>query len=116
MSRAEYPPEYDEPETPEGIVNCRMLLREWLGLDEEQEQRATDILKKQIFKGTDCGCCFRTDEHGVHVSGYAEGSDAELPEHSLRWGFTAAEFSAALDQADKEGSEEWHIANEEVQA
>lgn len=113
MSYAEYPPEYDEPEVPEGVVNCRTLLREWIGLDEAQEQRAQAILEKQIFKSTECGCVFGADERGVYVGGYAEGSDAELPMHRLGWGFTVKDFSAALDQADSEGTAEWHRWNDE---
>jgi hypothetical protein len=103
------------------INNCRELWSEWVGNynfvetknSEEREERSKALLRKWVFKGTECGCVFESDEKGIMVSGYAEGSDAELPMHDLEWGFTIEEFNEALDDADKEGVEEWHLANDE---
>jgi hypothetical protein len=102
------------------INNCKELWYEWMG-SEETEERALALLEKHIFKGTECGCVFGTmlttdqsaDPEGIYVGGYAEGSDSELPLHTLKWGFTIEEFNAALDEADKEGVEAWHEANDE---
>ena len=74
------------------INNCKELWSEWMG-SEETEERALALLEKHIFKGTECGCV--------------------LPLHTLKWGFTIEEFNAALDEADKEGVEAWHEANDE---
>ena len=104
------------------INNCRELWYEWMGGEKvETEERALALLEKWVFKGTDCGCVFGTmlttdqsaDPEGIYVGGYAEGSDAELPLHTLEWGFTIEEFNAALDEADAEGVEAWHEANDE---
>ena len=93
------------------INNCSELWSEWMG-SEETEERALVLLEKYIFKGTECGCVFGSDEKGIMVGGYAEGSDAELPMHDLEWGFTIKEFNEALDYADKEGCIAWHEAHE----
>ena len=95
------------------INNCIQLLEEIVGERVETEDRAKQLMEKIVFKYTECGCVFNADENGVYVAGYAEGSDAELPGHSLNWGFTIEEYNAALDQADAEGVEEWHLANDE---
>ena len=85
------------------INNCKELWYEWLGgttgdkaadsIGEETEERALALLEKWVCKGTECGCV--------------------LPLHTLKWGFTIEEFNAALDEADKEGVEAWHEANDE---
>jgi len=95
------------------INNCIQLLEEIVGERVETEERAEQLMEKIVFKYTDCGCVFGTNDNGVYVAGYAEGSDAELPTHYLKWGFTIEEYNAALDQADAEGVEEWHLANDE---
>ena len=96
------------------ISNCRELLDEWAGTVEPQdEDHAKQVMKKYIFKYTECGCVFDADENGVYVAGYAEGSDAELPMHSLNWGFTVEEFNEVLNEADAEGVDEWEQANNE---
>ena len=94
------------------INNCIQLLEEIVGERVETEDRAKQLMEKIVFKYTECGCVFDADENGVYVAGYAEGSDAELPGHSLDWGFTMDEYNDALDQADAEGVEEWELANE----
>ena len=75
------------------------------------EEQARDKVEKTVFKYTDCGCCFSSDSEGVTVAGYAEGSDAELPAHSLNWGFTYGAWCLLLDDADSEGVEEWNLCN-----
>ena len=97
------------------INNCIQLHEQVSGWKVEMEYRAVELMEKMVFKYTNCGCSFGADENGVRVSGYAEGSDAELPTHSLNWGFTMDEYNAALTQADEEGSEEWDRANEEYE-
>jgi hypothetical protein len=99
------------------INNCKELWCEWMG-DHIEDSKVSEtfsqqLLRKWVFKGTECGCVFDSDEKGVIVGGYAEGSDAELPMHNLDWGFTIEEFTEALDYADKEGCIAWHEANDE---
>ena len=97
------------------INNSMQLLEEWAGTSYGNsvvdDEHAKQIMEKYIFKHTECGCVFDADENRVYVGGYAEGSDAELPMHSLNWGFTMDEYNAALDQADAEGVEEWDRVN-----
>ena len=95
------------------INNCIQLLDEWAGtVEPEDEHHANKIMEKYIFKYTECGCVFYADENEVYLSGYAEGSDHDLPAHTLKWGFTIDEFNEALNEADAEGVEEWERANE----
>jgi len=95
------------------INNCKELLAEQAGIVLQDEDEAKRAIEKNTFKYTECGCVFDADENGVYVAGYAEGSDAELPGHSLNWGFTVEEFNNALNDADAEGVEEWERANNE---
>ena len=96
------------------INNCLELWTEWIGESSYTcEERAKSLLKKVVFKGTECGCIFDSDEKGIMVGGYAEGSDAELPTYDLEWGFTINAFKEALDYADADGVEAWHEANDE---
>jgi len=94
------------------INNCLELWTEWIG-GEETEETSKALLRKWVFKGTECGCIFDSDEKGIVVGGYAEGSDAELPTYDLKWGFTINAFKEALDYADADGVEAWHEANDE---
>ena len=97
------------------INNCIQLWEEIGGWKVEMEERAKQLMEKSVFKGTACGCVFDADEKGVLVCGYAEGSDAELPTHYLKWGFTMDEYNAALAQADAEGTDEWHLAYNDME-
>jgi len=95
------------------INNNKELWSEWMG-GEETEETSKALLKKWVFKGTECGCVFKSDEKGIMVGGYNElGESAELPMHDLEWGFTLEEFNEALDGADKEGCIAWHEAHEQ---
>ena len=77
------------------------------------EEDAKAAVTKAVFKYSKCGCSFTSDNAGVSLAGYAEGSDAELPIHILFWGFTYDDWTAAMAEADSEGVEEWHLANPE---
>ena len=93
------------------INSCVDLWYEWMG-EKETPERAKALLKKWVFKGTDCGCVFGDDEKGVYVGGYAEGSPAELPPHRLEYPFKLEDWNVALSTADEEGVEEWKLCNE----
>ena len=95
------------------INNCKELWEGITGEKLETEERARQLMEKSVFKYTQCGCIFGTYPEGIYVGGYAEGSDGELPMHSLDWGFTMEEYNAALDEADAEGVDAWHEANDE---
>ena len=95
------------------INNNKELWSEWMG-GEETEETSKALLRKHIFKGTECGCVFKSDEKGIMVGGYNElGESAELPTYDLKWGFTINAFKEALDYADADGVEAWHEANDE---
>jgi len=107
------------------INNNKELWSEWMGDhifansevwedSKVSETFSRQLLKKWIFKGTECGCVFKSDEKGIMVGGYNElGESAELPMHDLEWGFTIEEFNEALDYADKEGCIAWHEAHDQ---
>jgi len=98
------------------INNCLELWTEWIGESSYTcEERAKSLLKKVVFKGTECGCVFDSDEKGIKVGGYNElVESSELPTYDLEWGFTIKEFKEALDYADKEGCIAWHEANDMI--
>ena len=98
------------------INNNRELWSAWMG-DHIEDSKVSEtfsqqLLRKWVFKGTECGCIFDSDEKGIMVGGYAEGSDAELPTYDLKWGFTINAFKEALDYADADGVEAWNEAED----
>jgi hypothetical protein len=70
-------------------------------------------IRNAVYRYTDCGCVFDSDEDGVVVAGYAEGADAECPDHRLNYPFTKAEWDTELECADLEGCEMWHLWNDD---
>lgn len=78
------------------------------------EAETESIWKKYLFKYTSCGCCGMIDDAGIHISGYAEGSDAECPDHFLAFPFALDDYERELDIADREGCELWEDANCDV--
>ena len=94
------------------INNCIELWEAHGGWKVNMEDRAKQLLEKSVFKHTECGCSFTTDDRGVWVGGFAEGSDVELAGYPLRWGFTLEEWNTALEMADEDGVKEWHRAND----
>ena len=95
------------------INNNSELWSEWMFGEKEPETKSQQLLRKWVFKGTESGCVFDSDEKGIMVGGYAEGSEAELPRYDLDWGFTINAFKEALDYADADGVEAWNEANED---
>ena len=95
------------------INNCRELLAGMVGSVLQDEMEAQLVLERITFKYTECGCCFSSDEGGVTVAGYSEGSDYDHFPHYLKWGFTIDEYNEALNDADAEGVLEWQRANNE---
>jgi len=95
------------------INNCMQLWEGIGGEKVETEETARLRLEKSIFKYTECGCVFNSDDEGIYVGGYAEGSDAELPTHYLKWGFTMDEYNDTLEFADEEGVTAWHEAHDQ---
>jgi 3-dehydroquinate dehydratase len=96
------------------INNCSELWSQWMFGEKESETHAQQLLRKWIFRGTECGCVFDSDEKGIKVGGYNElVESSELPTYDLEWGFTIEEFKEALDYADKEGCIAWHEAHEQ---
>ena len=94
------------------IKSCSDLLSTiGFGPHDETEERCEKLISKSVFKSTECGCCFSADEIGITVMGYAEGSDVELPEHQLDWGFRIEKFWEVLNIADEEGCLAWDEAN-----
>jgi hypothetical protein len=98
------------------ITSCFQLLEEWMGRGlVTNEYYAENFIGRQLSKSTICGVSFRTDTYGIYISGYAEGSEADLPEHNLRWGeFTLDDFNDTVTDADAEGVEEWNAAQDMI--
>ena len=93
------------------INNNIELWTEMVDDDTLSEEDAKAAVTKAVYKNTECGCSFDSDASGIHLSGYAEGSDAELPTHSLDWGFTYEDWNHTMADADAEGVAEWHLVN-----
>ena len=74
----------------------------------EMETSINDILNND----TACKVTFWVTTT-VHVAGYAEGYDGELPAHSLSFPFTPDEFSDMVSEADIEGCQKWDEINGE---
>jgi len=70
-----------------------------------------DRIAKVIYKNTDCGCTFSSDENGITVGGYAEGFDGDIPYRQLFYPFFISDFWETLKQADEDGSRVWECVN-----
>jgi hypothetical protein len=70
-------------------------------------------IERAVYRYTECGCCFDSDEDGVVVAGYAEGADAECQDYRLNYPFTEGEWDTALACADADGCEMWHEWNDD---
>jgi hypothetical protein len=68
-------------------------------------------IARRLYKDTSCGIGFEEVPGGVEVAGYAEGSDVELPNHRLLYPFPHEDFDSAVEEADREGCQEWDEAN-----
>lgn len=73
-------------------------------------------IAKAIFKDTECGCVFYPGDSSITVAGYAEGAQAECPDHVLEFPFTAEQFWRVVAYADAEGVEMWNEWNSEEDA
>lgn len=109
----DYPEEFDLPEEPDhapGDIHDLVSLAQAIGCREN-----IGSIEKVLFKGTNCGIsfCIWPEDEQTHcvLTGYAEGSDAELPHHELKFPFTEAQFWMAVKKADDEGCEEWELVN-----
>ena len=68
----------------------------------------SENIERDVYKYTQCGCCYRATKEYIAVNGYAEGSgDAECPEHILYFPFTLEDWETALTEADEEGVALW---------
>jgi hypothetical protein len=114
-----------------GCWGVRDVVRKAYGHEFDKDwddKRCQGALAKMLFKSTRCGIAISfwndadtiTKEEislgteltaGIFVSGYAEGSDAELPEHRMEYPFHVDDWNAVIEQADNEGVEEWEEAN-----
>jgi len=107
----------DKPDTEpkEGRINNIDELANRIGCDKSRISRV-------LFKSTQCGIVFNELHNeneslnapyysGVSVCGYAEGADAECLPIELIYPFTSEQFWNAVEQADEEGVELWHVWN-----
>lgn len=98
-------------------LNSVKDLAEYLGLDPDADWdvrsgAAEERIGRRLYKDTACGVTFWVTTT-VHVAGYAEGYDGELPPHSLTFPFTPNEFSDMVAVADIEGCQKWDEVNGE---
>jgi hypothetical protein len=70
-------------------------------------------VRKAIFRGTTCGCCFDADHMGVRVSGYAENADEDCWTYTLQYPFILSAFWDTVQLADDEGCALWDEWNAE---
>ncbi len=80
--------------------------------DGSTDKETAKSIGRRLYKDTSCGIGFEAVDGGVEVAGYAEGSDAELPNHCLEYPFTEEQFDAFVKMADAEGCQEWDEANQ----
>lgn len=71
----------------------------------------------RLYKDTDCGISFWAPEGDspdrVVVAGYAEGTDAECPNHELKFPFESDDFDLTVETADREGVELFEETHDE---
>jgi hypothetical protein len=61
----------------------------------------------RLFKDTSCGVSFWSQPTKVVITGYCEGSDHYIEGRELCFPFTADQFWAAVNAADRDGCDVW---------
>jgi hypothetical protein len=96
-------------EEPYCIDEMYEFLAQWMGIgyDGDYEEIQEQVIRS-LYKYTDSGIsCYFPDYCIISVSGYCEGSEAELPSYPLTWPFTEAELDEVVNKADTDAKEEW---------
>jgi len=71
------------------------------------------VLKKEIFKTTECGAWIREVDGGVVIGSIVEGSDAEVGPVTLPYPFPVEDFWEKLQDVDNEACRLWEEVNED---
>jgi hypothetical protein len=77
------------------------------------DNRNEELIKRCVYKYTDCGAWIEFDEHGIRLGSIVEGSDVDCQSYHLTWRkVTADAISERLDAIEKEADAIWTWANE----
>lgn len=100
------------PQPPDGYDEAWEAINEFCGLD--KDNRDESLVKKNIYKYTDCGAWVSFDDCGIRLGSIVEGSDVSRCEYPLPWDrITVEAITKRIDAIEKEADAIWKWANEE---
>jgi hypothetical protein len=79
----------------------------------EKENRDESLIKRGVYKYTDCGAWVTFNENGVKLGSIVEGSDHGADSIDLTWKDIPTEFTNSLDMIEEQCDLIWNWANTE---
>ena len=79
----------------------------------EKENRDESLIKRGVYKYTDCGAWVTFNENGVKLGSIVEGSDHGADSIDLTWKEIPTEFTNSLDMIEEQCDLIWNWANTE---
>ena len=77
----------------------------------EKENRDESLIKRGVYKYTDCGAWVTFNENGVKLGSIVEGSDHGAGSIDLTWKEIPAKFTSSLDVIEEQCDRIWQWAN-----
>ena len=71
------------------------------------------LLKKDVYKYTECGAWIDWDSREVRVGSIVEGSDAEVGPRHLEFPFDSDDYENVIRDVETEADMLWHMWNDE---
>ena len=68
----------------------------------EKENRDESLIKRGVYKYTDCGAWVKFNENGVRLGSIVEGSDHGADSIDLTWKEIPAKFTSSLDVIEEQ--------------
>lgn len=115
----EQPPTIENPKSINTVTELLVAFTTDTGHENLPEAEALSLLKKYLFKFTDCGAFIEpakttTKIEEIAIGSIIGGSDAQTTTHTFAFPFDYSAFSAALDSIEAEAKDLWEEANEET--
>ena len=99
-------------EEPDHVSDAWEAINAYFG--QEEGDRNEKVIKKQIYKHTDCGAWIEFEENGIRLGSIVEGSDSGCASYFIPWRrVTEATISERIEAVEKEATAIWDWANEE---
>lgn len=106
------PDRYLQQEEPEYYENAWNVINTFFCVN--KDNRDEKLIKRMIYKGTDCGAWIDFDENGIKLGSIVEGTDFSCQSYFLSWRNISEEsISERIHAIETEADALWMWANAE---